>query len=101
MATVVVADTLKNQRSNRGLKASKTADNEKKRRNFQSRKAYFTCYILIFSHQLFYQKGGEKMQEYIIRHVMEHVEVYNAAGDFLFSADTEQEAQADIAILEQ
>ena len=56
---------------------------------------------LFFSHQLFYQKGGEKMQEYIIRHVMEHVEVYNAAGDFLFSADTEQEAQADIAILEQ
>ena len=41
------------------------------------------------------------MQEYIIRHVKEHVEVYNAAGDFLFSADTEQEARADIAILEQ
>ena len=41
------------------------------------------------------------MDKYSIRHVMEHVEVYNAAGDFLFSADTEQEAQADIAILEQ
>ena len=38
------------------------------------------------------------MQGYIIRHVMEHVEVYNAAGDFLFSADTEQEAYDEIKL---
>ena len=59
-------------------------------------KAKRQCYIFFSLH--FYQKGGEKMQEYIIRHVMEHVEVYNAAGDFLFSADTEQEAYDEIKL---
>ena len=54
--------------------------------------------VTYFSHQLFFQKGGEKMQEYIIQHVMDHVEVYNAAGDFLFSADTEQEAYDEIKL---
>jgi len=29
-----------------------------------------------------------------IRHVKEHVEVYDARGVFLFSADSEQEARA-------
>lgn len=56
---------------------------------------------IYFSHFILTRKGGEKMDKYIIRHVKDHVEVYNAAGDFLFSADTEQEARADIAILDQ
>lgn len=64
-------------------------------------KTNFTMIHINFFSLHFFQKGGEKMQGYIIRHVMEHVEVYNAAGDFLFSADTEQEARADIAILNQ
>lgn len=32
--------------------------------------------------------------EYSIRYVRGHVEVFNAAGRFLFSADTEAEAAA-------
>lgn len=38
------------------------------------------------------------MDKYIIRHVKDHVEVYNAAGDFLFSADTEKEAYDEIKL---
>ena len=30
---------------------------------------------------------------YEVRYVMDHVEVYGADGDFLFSADTMQEAR--------
>lgn len=38
------------------------------------------------------------MDKYIIRHVMDHVEVYSIAGDFLFSADTEKEAYDEIKL---
>lgn len=38
------------------------------------------------------------MDSYIIRHVMDHVEVYSAAGDFLFSADTDQEAYDELKL---
>ena len=31
---------------------------------------------------------------YAMRHVRDHVEVYDACGRFLFSADNEQEARA-------
>ncbi len=31
---------------------------------------------------------------YQLRHVRDHVEVYDARGRFLFSADSEQEARA-------
>ena len=40
-------------------------------------------------------KGGETMEEYTIKHVMEHVEVYRD-GEFLFSADNEKEALTDL-----
>lgn len=36
------------------------------------------------------------MREYTIRWRRNHVEVYDALGRFLFSADTEQEARAEI-----
>ena len=32
----------------------------------------------------------------IMRHVMEHIEVFDAAGRFLFSADTEREAREEL-----
>lgn len=35
------------------------------------------------------------MEEYTIKHVMEHVEVYRD-GEFLFSADNEKEALTDL-----
>ena len=35
--------------------------------------------------------------EYEIRFVRGHVEVYDAAGRFLFSADTEREAREELA----
>ena len=35
---------------------------------------------------------------YIIKHINSHVEVYNNTGQFLFSADTEQEALEDIRL---
>ena len=35
--------------------------------------------------------------EYEIRFVRGHVEVYDAAGRFLFSADTEREAMEELA----
>lgn len=35
--------------------------------------------------------------DYRIIDVMGHVEVYNSLGEFLFSADTEAEALADLA----
>ena len=34
--------------------------------------------------------------EITMRYVRGHVEVYTAAGQFLFSADTEQEAEQDL-----
>ena len=34
--------------------------------------------------------------EYSIRYVRGHVEVYDAAGALCFSADTEQEARAEL-----
>ncbi len=34
---------------------------------------------------------------YSIRYVRDHVEVYDAAGSFCFSADNEQEARAELA----
>ena len=34
--------------------------------------------------------------DYIIRYVFEHVEVYSAAGVFLFSADSHSEALAEL-----
>ncbi len=36
------------------------------------------------------------MSEYSIRWVFGHVEVYDQKGNFLFSADTEQEALSDL-----
>lgn len=35
--------------------------------------------------------------EYSIRYVRGHVEVYDAAGAFCFSADNEQEAREELA----
>ena len=32
-------------------------------------------------------------------HVREHIEVYDQHGEFLFSADTEEEALADLALM--
>lgn len=40
------------------------------------------------------------MMEYTIEWVRGHVEVFDRAGAFLFSADTEQEALADLHDLE-
>ena len=37
--------------------------------------------------------------EYSICYVMDHVEVYDAAGRFCFSADTEHEAREELAAL--
>lgn len=37
--------------------------------------------------------------EYTIRYVRGHVEVYDGAGTFCFSADDEQEARAELAEL--
>lgn len=39
------------------------------------------------------------MQDFIIRYVNGHVEVYDAFGRFQFSADTESEARDDIRAL--
>ena len=36
---------------------------------------------------------------YQIRYVQDHVEVFDAKGEFLFSADTYQEAQEDLKLL--
>lgn len=39
--------------------------------------------------------GGERM--FVMKYVGEHVEVYNRfTGQFLFSSDTEQEAEHDL-----
>ncbi len=35
--------------------------------------------------------------DYSIRNINGHVEVYDAAGAFCFSADTEQEARAELS----
>lgn len=37
--------------------------------------------------------------EYSIRYVRGHVEVYDAWGDFCFSADDEREARAELAAM--
>ena len=37
--------------------------------------------------------------EYSIQYVRDHVEVFDADGNFVFSADTFQEAQADLELL--
>ncbi len=37
---------------------------------------------------------------YEINYVQDHVEVYDAAGNFLFSADTQQEALRELSRLE-
>ncbi len=42
------------------------------------------------------KKGMLKMHEVNIRSVRGHVEVYDAAGQFLFSADTEAEALQEL-----
>ena len=34
-------------------------------------------------------------------HVREHIEVYDQYGEFLFSADTEEEALEDLALMMQ
>lgn len=40
-------------------------------------------------------KGVQSM-DYRIMYVNGHIEVYDGQGEFLFSADTEQEAQSDL-----
>lgn len=42
-------------------------------------------------------KGRCDGMEYILRDVGGHVEVYSAAGSFLFSADTTREAMEELA----
>lgn len=45
-------------------------------------------------------KGKESAKmEYSIRYVRGHVEVYDAWGDFCFSADDEREARAELAAM--
>jgi len=43
------------------------------------------------------QKGAALGMDYRIVDVRGHVEVYDSQGQFLFSADTEEEALADLA----
>jgi len=38
---------------------------------------------------------------YIIRNVRGHIQVYDASGRFLFSADTEKEAREELAEIEE
>lgn len=42
----------------------------------------------------------EKMMYYSIRYVQGHVEVYDSRGEFVFSADTREEAMIELQQLE-
>lgn len=39
------------------------------------------------------------MQGYIVRQVLEHVEVFDRNGEFLFSADTRDEALKELELV--
>lgn len=41
------------------------------------------------------------MAMYTIRNVQGHIQVYDGIGNFLFSADTEQEAREELAVYEK
>lgn len=42
---------------------------------------------------------GNHVMEFVIKYVNGHVEVYDRQGNFVFSADSVQEAEADLELI--